>query len=150
MFRQAITILGSVNRGKRSRRAATYQALADILSRNDSRLNEAVSLLRTIVKLEPEEAASYVMLGELLIRQNKTQEGKSVFEKTFKLFPRGLGLRYDAADACLMAQDLQCAEHLFALIVDMDKTQGMAMLKYGVLIAEKENATAEELIKSHK
>ncbi len=148
MYKEAIRILGQGPRSKRSRRAATYQALADVLSKNGSRLHEAVSTLKTIVKLEPDEPDSYIMLGALMLRLNKTAEGKSIFERTFNLFPGSLSLRYDAAEACQIAGDSLYAERLYTSILSEDRTQGMAMLKYGILISEKDNATAEELVKS--
>lgn len=150
MLREAIRVLGFVQRSKRSRRAPTYHNLANILSRNESRLDEAISLLLTIIKLEPDESTSYAMLGNLLMKQNKTREGKSTFDKAFKLFPQKLGLRYDAAQACLMVQDRECAERLYAQIIELDKKQGMALLNYSTIIAEKVNATPEELVKAHK
>jgi len=150
MFRRAIAILGHTQRSKRSRRSETYLALSDILSKNKSHLDEATSVVQAIIQLEPEESKPYIVLGKLMMRQNRSEEGRGIFERTFKLFPRDLWLRYDAAEACVEVQDLLCAEHQLEAILALDKTQGLAMLKYGSLIAEKPDATTDELVKSHK
>ena len=85
-----------------------------------------------------------------MMRKNRSEEGRRIFESTFRLFPQDLQLRYGAAEACMEARDLPCAQHQFEAILALDRTQGLAMLKYGSLIAEKHNATMEELIQAHR
>lgn len=150
MYRRALEILGLVLRSKRTRRAQTYHALADIVSKNESRTEEAILILDTIIKIEPDEFMSYQMQMKLLIKLNRTQEVTVMFRKAIQLFPNSLELKFYAADACYLMGDRDCAKGYYTKIISLDKYQGLAMLKYGEIIAEKESAPVDEMLKAHK
>ena len=150
MFRRAVQILGSVPRSKRSRRAQTYHALAEVISKNESRLQEAISVLNTVIEIEPDELYSYIFRGKLLLQQNRAREALSMYKTVLKYQPDSQELLYNMGEICLMMTDTVCAERYFKNIIEINPTHGYALLKYATLIAQKKTATSEELVAAHK
>ena len=150
MYRKTLDILGYGVRSKRSMRVETYHALADLVSRNESQREEAITILNTIIKIEPEEMKSYKMQAKLLIKLNRIQQMRSMFDKAFQQFPQNLELMFYAAEACMLLGDKDCAEGHYRKILNLEKRQGLAMFHYGEIIASKEFATNDELITAQK
>ena len=150
MFHRAINILGLGPRSKRTRRAQTYQTLAKTISRNATRITEAISLLDTIIEIEPDELYSYWLKGDLLARQNKSHSVISMYKKALRNHPENQEFLFMAGKACNSVGDIESAKKYFKTILTINPTHGSAMIKYGIAIAEKPTSTAEELIEAHR
>ncbi len=125
-------------------RLETYGNLAAVISRNDSRLSEAISLLDKVIELEqPEELAPYKVKADFLVRSNRSQEALHLYRELVRWHPDKSTVFELAGDNCLAVGDRVCAEEYYH--VGMTNRNGYLMLKYYAVMAEKPDITAQEI-----
>ena len=142
MYRRAVQILG-LRVKKRSRSMETYQALSRVISKNESRLQEALKFVDVALSMQPESVESNVQKLTFLLRMNKTAEAKSTAEKAIRLNHNSVNVIYSIGVAYMENKHKEEAEKYFRMVLSVDMSHGMAMLYAGKLLVERATTTEE-------
>ena len=118
---------------RRSKILQTYNALAEVVSQNSSRFDEAVKISDKAISLDPKIAESHFAKGVLLMNMNRTKAAKAAFEETIRLNPSisesyvNLGMLYATEG------DYDKAEEWYRKVTHVN---ARAVLELGVLFSE--------------
>ena len=134
----------------RPRRGERYQAriapshlnvflnLANLISRNKSRLEEADDLYRQAISMRADYIQAYINRGDVLVRLNRTQEAMQVYEKALQFDSSNADIYYNVCELINLLSlreitNRSCLiKKLFLLFI---------ILKLGVVLVEQGKAT---------
>ena len=149
MFRRAIEILG-VRERARSKSIETYQSLAYVISMNESRCAEALSILEIALSIKPDMLDLLNMKGYLLHNLNRSDEAVNTLQQVLKANPNHKDSLYHLGVAYSKLGEMDKAEQLLRRVLKLDMTNGRAMLQLGLLLAKKDPPTVEVLLEAGK
>ena len=149
MFNRAIEILGTKERA-RSRSVETYQSLAYVISRNESRISEALGVLDVALSMKPGMLELLNMKGYFLHMMNKSFESVAVLQQVVNNRPDYVDSLYHLGVAHYKLGEKDKAEELMRRVLQLDTTNGRAMLHLGLLLAKKDPPNLERLLEAGK
>jgi tetratricopeptide (TPR) repeat protein len=149
MFQRAIEILG-VRERARSKSIETYQSLAYVISINESRRSEALSILEIALSLKPDMLDLLNMKGYLLHNLNRSSEAVDTLQQVLRANPAHKDSLYHLGIAYSKLGEVDKAEQLLRKVLKLDMTNGRAILHLGLLLAKKEPPTVEGLVEAGK
>ena len=149
MFRRAIEILG-VRERARSKSIETYQSLAYVISMNESRLTEALSILKVALSMKPGVPDLLNMKGYLLHNLNRSSEAVTTLEQVLRINPSHTDSLYHLGIAYSKLGEIDKAEELLRKVLKLDATNGRAMLHLGQLLAKRDPPTVQILLEAGK
>ncbi|XP_015913361.2 protein O-mannosyl-transferase Tmtc3 [Parasteatoda tepidariorum] len=136
----------------RARPGETYQAriapshlnvflnLANLISRNGTRLQEADALYRQAIRMRSDYIQAYINRGDILIKLNKTSEAREVYEKALSLDNNNPDIYYNLGVVHLEQSKLTEALEYFDKALELDPEHEQALMNSAVLIQESGNA----------
>jgi tetratricopeptide (TPR) repeat protein len=90
----------------------TYYLYALALTKKDSNRGEAITALRKAIELNPEDARSHALLGELLLAEQHPNEAASEWQRALKIEPDNPTALYQLALLYRKQGKTQQADHL--------------------------------------
>lgn len=149
-FRTGLHYLGTKRVKKRSRTIETFHALINVVSQNESRLEEAIAICNEVISLKSDVPESHLIKGNLLTRLNRTAEAKNSLEKAARLGPSlaepyySLGLLYSKLG------QMTTAEQYYNKALTIDPRHGSTVLELGILFATGENKDISRMLLARK
>lgn len=134
----------------RSKSVETYQSLAYVISRNESRIPEALSVLEVALSMKPNMLELLNMKGYFLHMINKTSESVALLRQVVKTHPNYKDSAYHLGRAYSKLGEKEKAEELMRRVLQLDAGNGRAMLHLGLLLAKKDPPTSERLLEAGK
>ena len=149
MFHRAIEILGTRERAC-SKSIEIYQSLAYVVSMNESRRAEALSILEIALSMKPHMLDLLNMKGYLLHNLNRSTEAVHTLERVLKANPNHKDSLYHLGVAYSKLGATEKAEELLRKVLRLDMTNGRAMLHLGLLLAKRDPPSVEVLLEAGK
>ncbi|XP_035211015.1 protein O-mannosyl-transferase Tmtc3-like isoform X2 [Stegodyphus dumicola] len=113
--------------------------LANLISRNGTRLQEADALYRQAIGMRADYIQAYINRGDILIKLNKTAEAQEVYEKALKLDANNPDIYYNLGVVHLEQGKLPDALAFFDKALDIDPEHEQALMNSAILIQESGN-----------
>ena len=135
---------------KRSRTIETFHALIDVVSQNESRLQEAIAICNDVISLKPDVPESLLLKGHLLEKLNKTTAAKKSFEQASHLGPLLTEPYYRLGLLHSKIGQMSAAEDYYNKALAIDPRHGKTVLELGILMATGENKDVSRLLVAHK
>ena len=135
---------------KRSRTIETFHALINVVSQNESRLEEAIAICNEVISLKSDVPESHLIKGNLLTKLNRTSEAKDSLDKAALLGPSlaepysSLGLLYSKLGR------MTTAEQYYNKALAIDPRHGSTVLELGILFATGENKDISRMLLARK
>ncbi|XP_022250818.1 transmembrane and TPR repeat-containing protein CG4050-like [Limulus polyphemus] len=113
--------------------------LANLISRNKSRLEEADALYRQAISMRADYIQAYINRGDILIKLNKTQEAQEVYERALQFESRNPDIYYNLGVVYLEQRKATQAMVYFDKALEIDPNHEQALMNSAVLIQESGN-----------
>lgn len=110
--------------------------LATLISRNDSRLEEADLLYRQAISMRADYTQAYINRGDILIKLNRTREAQAVYEKALSFERDNPDLLYNMGVVMLNQNKISQALNYFDLALKEDPDHRQALMNSAILIQE--------------
>ncbi|TRY63668.1 hypothetical protein TCAL_08698 [Tigriopus californicus] len=110
--------------------------LATLISRNDSRLEEADLLYRQAISMRADYTQAYINRGDILIKLNRTREAQAVYEKALSFERGNPDLLYNMGVVMLNQNKISQALNYFDLALKEDPDHRQALMNSAILIQE--------------
>ena len=149
MFHRATKILGTKER-VRSKSVETYQSLAYVISRNESRIPEALDVLEVALSMKPSMLALLNMKGYFLHMMNRSSESVAVLQQVVSSQPDHIDSLYHLGLANYKLGEKGKSEDMMRKVLQLDTTNGRAMLHLGLLLAKEEPPNLDRLLEAGK
>ena len=144
MLRKVIDLAGPRLR-KYGRTAETYKSLAEIISYNESRLNESLQLMDRLVSIAPDLYIGHYLRANYLKRLDRIEEAKFALKKALKLEPNKAGLRLKAGELYAEMNETYKAEKNFRAGLALEPHNGDLMLQLGILLVDSTSSSVDDL-----
>ena len=148
MLRKVIDLAGSRLR-KYGRTADAYQSLAEVISLNESRLNESLQLMDRLVSISPDLYTGHYLRATYLKRLNRIEEAKSAVKKALKLAPNMAKVHLKAGEIYLDMNETYKAERSFKVGLTLEPNNGHLMLQLGIIIVNRASSSVDDLKLAH-
>ncbi|KOB68866.1 Uncharacterized protein OBRU01_17579 [Operophtera brumata] len=103
--------------------------LANLISKNATRLEEADMLYRQAISMRADYTQAYINRGDILIKLNRTKEAQEVYERA---------LLYDSGNPDIYYNgDAECAERWFRAAVHLKPDFRSALFNLALLLADR-------------
>ena len=135
---------------KRSRTIETFHALINVISQNESRLQEAIAICNDVISLKPDVPESHLLKGHLLDKLNKTTAAKKSFEQASHLGPLLTEPYYRLGLLHSKIGQMSAAEDYYNKALAINPRHGKTVLELGILMATGENEDVSRLLLAHK
>ena len=149
MLRKVIDLAGSRLR-KYGRTADAYQSLAEVISLNESRLNESLQLMDRLVSISPDLYTGHYLRATYLKRLDRIEEAKSAVKKALKLAPNMAKVHLKAGEIYLDMNETYKAERSFKVGLTLEPNNGHLMLQLGIMIVNRASSSVDDLKLAHK
>ena len=149
MFQRATTILGTKEK-IRSKSVETYQSLAYVISMNESRIPEALSVLEVALSMRPGVLELLNMKGYFLHKMDRSLESVAVFQRVLKTSPQNKDSLYHLGVAYSKLGEMEKTEEVLRKVIQLDSTNGRAMLRLGLVLAKKDPPIIDVLLEAGK
>ena len=148
MLRKVIDLAGSRLR-KYGKTAETYKSLAELISFNESRLNESLQLMDRLVSISPELYTGHFLRATYLKRLDRIEEAKFALEKALELGPNMGELRLKVGELYAEMNETYKAERSFKVGLTLEPNNGHLMLQLGILLVNRTSSSVEDLKYAH-
>ncbi|XP_077517055.1 protein O-mannosyl-transferase Tmtc3-like isoform X2 [Amblyomma americanum] len=119
--------------------------LANLISRNSSRLEEADSLYRQAISMRVDYIQAYINRGDILIKLNRTREAQEVYERALELDATNPDIFYNLGVVFLEQGRPSDALMYFNKALELDPDHEQALMNSAILIQESGNAKLRQL-----
>ncbi|XP_022237987.1 transmembrane and TPR repeat-containing protein CG4050-like isoform X1 [Limulus polyphemus] len=113
--------------------------LANLISRNKSRLEEADALYRQAISMRADYIQAYINRGDILIKLNRTQEAQEVYERALQFDSSNPDIYYNLGVVYLEQRKATQAMVYFNKALAIDPNHEQALMNSAVLIQESGN-----------
>ncbi|KAF8795853.1 Protein O-mannosyl-transferase Tmtc3 like protein [Argiope bruennichi] len=113
--------------------------LANLISRNGTRLEEADALYRQAIGMRADYIQAYINRGDILIKLNRTTEAQEVYEKALQLDNKNPDIYYNLGVVYLEQSKLSHALAYFDKALELDPEHEQALMNSAILIQESGN-----------
>ena len=135
---------------KRSRTIETFHALINIVSQNESRLEEAIAICDEVISLKSDVPESHLLKGNLLAKLNKTTEARDSLEKAAHLGPSLVDPYYSLGLLYSKLGQMSTAEQYYSKALAIEPRHGSTVLELGILLATGENKDMTRILLARK
>lgn len=149
MFQRATEILGTRERA-RSKSIETYQSLAYVISMNESRISEALSVLEIALAMKPDILDLLNMKGYFLHKIDRSVESIAVLQQVLRTNPHNKDSLYHLGIAYSKLGEIEKSEELLRKVIHLEPSNGRAMLRLGLILARKDPPILEGLLEAGK
>ena len=133
-YRKAIEMMP---KGKKVRVALThinvYFNLANLIKDDPSHYEEAYRLYRKAVSMKPSFLEAYLNMGDLLLKQNKTEEAKNTFIKAVQLSPQYADAHFNLGTTYIQLGDDASAETSYRKALSIDPQHSLSLFNLGTV-----------------
>ncbi|CAL4067251.1 unnamed protein product, partial [Meganyctiphanes norvegica] len=113
--------------------------LANLIARNETRLEEADALYRQAISMRADYTQAYINRGDILIKMNRTTEAQEVYERALFYDSTNPDIYYNLGVVLLEQGWAQQALAYLDKALDLDPDHQQALLNSAVLIQESGN-----------
>ena len=113
--------------------------LATLISRNESRLEEADFLYRQAISMRSDYTQAYINRGDILIKLNRTKEAQEVYERALSFDNKNADIYYNLGVVLLEQGRHKQALAYLNKALDLDPDHSQALLNSAMLIQETGN-----------
>ncbi|XP_023239347.1 transmembrane and TPR repeat-containing protein CG4050-like [Centruroides sculpturatus] len=110
--------------------------LGNLISRNDTRLEEADSLYKQAISMRADYIQAYINRGDILVRLNRTEEAREVYKKALKFDSNNPDLYYNLGVVLLEQGRSSEALQYFDKALKLDPGHEQALMNSAILIQE--------------
>lgn len=110
--------------------------LANLISRNGSRLEEADALYRQAISMRADYVQAYINRGDILIKMNRSMEAKEVYEKALQFDNSNPDIYYNLGVVFLEQNKGTQALVYFEKALELDPDHEQALMNSAILIQE--------------
>ncbi|XP_055936322.1 protein O-mannosyl-transferase Tmtc3-like isoform X1 [Argiope bruennichi] len=110
--------------------------LGNLISRNNSRLEEADALYKQAISMRSDYIQAYINRGDILIRLNRTQEAQKVYERALQFDDRNPDIYYNLGVVYLEQRKMDLALFYFEKALKINPEHEQALLNSAILIQE--------------
>ncbi|XP_076343835.1 protein O-mannosyl-transferase Tmtc3-like isoform X2 [Tachypleus tridentatus] len=114
--------------------------LANVISRNKSRLEEADALYRQAISMRADYIQAYINRGDILIKLNRTQEAQDVYERALQFDSNNPDIYYNLGVVYLEQGKATQALVYFNKALTLEPEHEQALMNSAILIQESGNA----------
>nr|XP_050041249.1 protein O-mannosyl-transferase Tmtc3-like isoform X1 [Dermacentor andersoni] len=119
--------------------------LANLISRNSSRLEEADALYRQAISMRVDYIQAYINRGDILIKLNRTKEAQEVYERALSLDASNPDIFYNLGVVFLEQGRPGDALVYFNKALELDPDHEQALMNSAILIQESGNSKLRQL-----
>ncbi|XP_049522366.1 protein O-mannosyl-transferase Tmtc3 isoform X3 [Dermacentor silvarum] len=119
--------------------------LANLISRNSSRLEEADGLYRQAISMRVDYIQAYINRGDILIKLNRTKEAQEVYERALSLDATNPDIFYNLGVVFLEQGRPGDALMYFNKALELDPDHEQALMNSAILIQESGNSKLRQL-----
>ncbi|KAL3188823.1 hypothetical protein MRX96_002983 [Rhipicephalus microplus] len=119
--------------------------LANLISRNTSRLEEADGLYRQAISMRVDYIQAYINRGDILIKLNRTKEAQEVYEQALSLDATNPDIFYNLGVVILEQGRPDDALMYFNKALELDPDHEQALMNSAILIQESGNSKLRQL-----
>ncbi|XP_075738930.1 protein O-mannosyl-transferase Tmtc3-like [Rhipicephalus microplus] len=119
--------------------------LANLISRNTSRLEEADGLYRQPISMRVDYIQAYINRGDVLINLNRTKEAQEVYEQALSLDATNPDIFYNLGIRILEQDRPGDALMYFNKALKLDPDQEQALMNFAILIQDSGNSKLRQL-----
>ncbi|XP_049269025.1 protein O-mannosyl-transferase Tmtc3 [Rhipicephalus sanguineus] len=119
--------------------------LANLISRNNSRLEEADGLYRQAISMRVDYIQAYINRGDILIKLNRTKEAQEVYERALSLDATNPDILYNLGVVFLEQGRPGDALMYFNKALELDPDHEQALMNSAILIQESGNSKLRQL-----
>lgn len=113
--------------------------LANLISRNGTRLEEADALYRQAIGMRADYIQAYINRGDILIKLNRTHEAQEVYEKALQFDNSNPDIYYNLGVVYLEQSKVAEALAYFDKALELDSEHEQALMNSAILIQESGN-----------
>lgn len=110
--------------------------LANLISRNRSRLEEADSLYRQAISMRADYTQAYINRGDILIKLNRTREAQDVYEQALQIDATNPDIYYNLGVVLLEQRKPTLALSYFDQALKLNELHEQALINSAILIQE--------------
>ncbi|CAN7939236.1 unnamed protein product, partial [Ixodes hexagonus] len=110
--------------------------LANLISRNGSRLEEADGLYRQAISMRVDYIQAYINRGDILIKLNRTKEAQEVYQRALQLDSSNADIHYNLGVVFLEQGKPDDALSYFNKALELDPSHEQALMNSAILIQE--------------
>lgn len=122
MWKRAVQVLGKEEEPKTEKIAQTYSSLCSMVSRNTSRLPEALGLCDLAVATHSDLPNIHNIRGAVLTKMERHSEAKMAFEQALRLEPGNANSMFNLALAHQNLGDVVVAMEILHRVLAVDPT----------------------------
>ncbi|XP_077528766.1 protein O-mannosyl-transferase Tmtc3-like isoform X2 [Haemaphysalis longicornis] len=119
--------------------------LANLISKNSSRLEEADSLYRQAISMRVDYIQAYINRGDILIKLNRTKDAQEVYERALELDATNPDILYNLGVVFLEQGRPGDALTYFNKALELDPDHEQALMNSAILIQESGNSKLRHL-----
>lgn len=113
--------------------------LANLISRNESRLEEADALYRQAISMRSDYTQAYINRGDVLIKMNRTKEAQEVYEKALEYDNNNPDIYYNLGVVLIEQGKAPQALAYLNKALEFDPDHEQALMNSAILIQETGN-----------
>lgn len=113
--------------------------LANLVARNESRLQEADALYRQAISMRSDYTQAYINRGDVLIKMNRTKEAQEVYEKALQYDSSNPDIYYNLGVVFLEQGKASQALEYLDKALEFDPDHQQALMNSAILIQESGN-----------
>ncbi|GAB6030155.1 hypothetical protein CHUAL_005833 [Chamberlinius hualienensis] len=110
--------------------------LANLISRNESRLEEAELLYRQVISMRSDYTQAYINRGDVLIKMNRTKEAQEVYEKALEYDSYNPDIYYNLGIVLIEQGKVTQALAYLNKALEFDPDHELALMNSAILIQE--------------
>ncbi|XP_022244376.1 transmembrane and TPR repeat-containing protein CG4050-like [Limulus polyphemus] len=156
VYLKAKSLLPQANRIKSSEARITqthlqlFLNLASLISRNNTRLEEADALYQEAIKLRSDYTRAYLNRGDFLMKINRTKEAEAMYERALQYDTHNPDLYHNLGVLLMDQRKNQEALAMFNRALDIDPDHEQALVNSAILIQESDMALHHKQLASER
>ncbi|XP_076355014.1 protein O-mannosyl-transferase Tmtc3-like [Tachypleus tridentatus] len=124
--------------------------LASLISRNNTRLEEADALYQEAIKLRSDYTRAYLNRGDFLMKINRTKEAEAMYERALQYDTHNPDLYHNLGVLLMDQKKNQEALAMFNRALDIDPDHEQAIVNSAILIQESDMALHHKQLASER
>ncbi|ESO89299.1 hypothetical protein LOTGIDRAFT_210330 [Lottia gigantea] len=113
-----------------------YLNLASLVSKDESRLEEADKLLRTAISMRSDYIQGYINRGDVLVKLGRSEDAVQVYEDALKIEPDNADLYYNIGVVYLEKKKVKLAHKYFDLALKYNPNHPQTLFNSAILLQE--------------
>nr|XP_027204148.1 transmembrane and TPR repeat-containing protein 3-like [Dermatophagoides pteronyssinus] len=110
--------------------------LANIISRNQSRLKEADDLYRQVIQMRPDYVEAYINRGDILLQMNLTNEADHIYRTALNYDQNNADIYYNLGVVAIHSNHFDKAIHYFDKTIELNSKHLQALFNFAIVVQD--------------